>query len=152
MTNYPFDMQLVIDAVTLSTVANGQVFIYDADDASNSTPLTLTDPNGLPMSQPLMSSNNAFIPAFITTSPQVKWAGAGFSGFFDSYVGLRDVALEAVAAATAALIPAEAAVAAASSSAASASAAAASAAAAAIAGGSTSNIALDTDGVPYFIA
>lgn len=97
MTNYPFDMQLVIDAVTLTTVSNGQVYIYDADDTSNSTPLALTDPNGLAISQPLMSSNNAFIQAFVTTSPQVKWAGAGFSGFFDSYRGLRDEAISAVA-------------------------------------------------------
>jgi hypothetical protein len=97
MTNFPFDMQLVVDAVTLTTVSNGQVYIYDPADTSNSTPLPLTDPNGLPLSQPLMSSNNAFIPAFVTTLPQVKWTGAGFSGFFDSYVGLRDVALDAVA-------------------------------------------------------
>jgi hypothetical protein len=97
MTDYPFDMQLVVDAVSLSVVANGQVFIYDTTDTSNSSPLTLTDPNGLPLSQPLMSSNNGFIPAFRTSSPQVKWFGAGFSGYFDSYAGLRDVALDAVA-------------------------------------------------------
>jgi len=97
MTDYPFDMQLVVDAVSLSVVANGQVYIYDTTDTSNVSPLALTDPNGLPISQPLMSSNNGFIPAFTTTSPQVKWAGAGFSGFFDSYRGLRDEAVSAVA-------------------------------------------------------
>jgi len=151
MTDYPFDMQLVVDAVSLSVVANGQVYIYDTADTSSVSPLTLTDPNGLPISQPLMSSNNGFIPAFITTSPQVKWAGAGFSGFFDSYKGLRDEAIAAVTAAEAAIGPAQAAQVASSDSANSAAESAAAAIAAATAAGG-SNIALDTDGVPYFLA
>ncbi len=146
-------MQLVVDPFnTSNVVANGQIFIYDPSDASNASPLVLTDPNGLPLTNPLMSNANGFIPAFIATAPQVKWAGASFVGFFDSYKGLRDEAVAAIAAGNAALVPAQAAVTAASASAASAAASAASAAAAAIAGGSTSNIALDTDGVPFFLA
>lgn len=98
MANYPFDMQLVVDPYnTSNVVANGQIFIYDPADSGNTSPLILTDPNGLPLSNPLMSNTNGFLPAFITTLPQVKWVGAGFTGFFDSYVGLRDAALEAVA-------------------------------------------------------
>lgn len=98
MTNYPFDMQLVVDPFnTSNVVANGQVFIYDPSDTANMSPLVLTDPNGLPLANPLISSSNGFLPAFIAAVPQVKWAGSGFVGFFDSYVGLRDVALEALA-------------------------------------------------------
>lgn len=152
MPSYPFDMQLVVDPYnTSNVVANGQIFIYDPSDTGNASPLVLTDPNGLPLTNPLMSNSNGFIPAFIASVPQVKWTGASFTGYFDSYVGLRDEAVAAVAAAEAALAPAQAAVAAAADSAALAQEAADSAAAAAAASGG-SNIALDTDGVPYFFA
>lgn len=98
MTNYPFDMQLVVDPFnTSNVVANGQIFIYDPADTGNTSPLVLTDPNGLPLTNPLMSNSNGFIPAFIAQVPQVKWSGSSFVGFFDSYAGLRDVALDAVA-------------------------------------------------------
>jgi hypothetical protein len=98
MTNFPFDMQLVVDPYnTSNVVANGQIYIYDPADTNNASPLVLTDPNGLPMANPLMSNSNGFLPAFIATLPQVKWVGAGFTGFFASYSGLRDVALDAVA-------------------------------------------------------
>jgi hypothetical protein len=91
-------MQLVVDPFnTSNVVANGQIFIYDPADTGNTSPLPLTDPNGLPISNPLMSNSNGFLPAFITTMPQVKWVGSGFVGFFASYTGLRDVALDAVA-------------------------------------------------------
>jgi len=93
-------MQLVVDPFSTSNVvANGQIYIYSPDDASNSTPLVLTDPNGLALTNPLMSNSNGFIPAFMTTMPQVKWVGAGFVGYFDSYHGLRNEAMDAKTAA-----------------------------------------------------
>lgn len=98
MTTYPFDMQLVVDPLnTGNVVANGQIYIYDTADVNNASPLTLTDPNGLPLTNPLMSNSSGFTQPFLATVPQVKWVGSGFVGYFDSYVGLRDVALEAVA-------------------------------------------------------
>jgi hypothetical protein len=98
MTAFPFDMQLVVDPYnTSNVVANGQIYIYDPADTGNLSPLALTDPNGLPLNNPLMSNSNGFIPAFSTTIPQVKWVGASFTGYFASYEGLRDVALQAVA-------------------------------------------------------
>lgn len=104
-------MQLVVDPFnTSNVVANGQIYIYDSADTDNSSPLVLTDPNGLALTNPLMSNSNGFLPPFLTSVPQVKWAGSGFVGYFDSYVGLRD---EAVAAKDAAATSASAAVAAA---------------------------------------
>lgn len=98
MTNYPFDMQLVVDPYnTSNVVANGQVYIYDPADTGNTSPLALTDPDGLPISNPLMSNSNGFLAAFIATLPQVKWVSGSFVGYFNSFTGLRDVALEAVA-------------------------------------------------------
>jgi len=108
MTTYPFDMQLVVDPFnTSNVVANGQIYVYDPGDEGNLAPLALTDPNGLPLTNPLMSNSNGFLPAFRASLPQVKWSGSGFSGYFDSYVGLRD---EAVSAKDAALTSAAAAV------------------------------------------
>lgn len=96
MAGYPFEMQLVVDPLnSFNVVANGQVYIYDTGDTGNLSPLTLTDPNGLPLSNPLMSNSNGFIPAFIAPSPQVKWVGAGFVGYFASFEGLRDEAVAA---------------------------------------------------------
>lgn len=152
MTDYPFDMQLVVDPFnTANVVANGQVYIYDPADVGNTTPLALTDPNGLPLANPLFSNSNGFLPAFVTTSPQVKWVSGGFVGYFASFTGLRDEAFAASAAAQAAVTSATTAQAAAVTAASAAEQAAADAAAAATAAGG-SNIALDTDGVPYFFA
>ncbi|WP_146116607.1 MULTISPECIES: hypothetical protein [unclassified Arthrobacter] len=100
MTTYPYDMQLVVDPFnTSNVVANGQIYIYDPADSGNTSPLILTDPNGLTITNPLMSNSNGFLPPFIATLPQVKWVGAGFVGFFDSYHGLRNEAIDAKAAA-----------------------------------------------------
>jgi hypothetical protein len=153
MTDYPFEMQLVVDPLNSSNVvANGQVFIYNTADTTNSAPLGLTDPNGTPLSNPLMSNSLGFISAFITSAPQVKWVGGGCFGYFNSFTGLRDEAAAAALAAQGAIDTAAAASASAADAAAAAQQAAADAAAAATAGGSTSNIAIDTDGVPYFLA
>lgn len=97
MTDYPFDMQLVVDPFnTSNVVANGQVYIYATTDTGNTAPLALTDPNGMPLSNPLMSNSNGFLSPFITNAPQVKWVSGAFVGYFSSYTGLRDVALDAV--------------------------------------------------------
>lgn len=89
MTDFPFDLQLVVDPFnTSNVVANGQVFIYDPSDTDNSNPLVLKDPHGLPLTNPLMSNSNGFLQAFLAPSPQVKWASGGFVGYFNSYQGL----------------------------------------------------------------
>lgn len=152
MTDYAFDMQLVVDPFnTSNVVANGQVYIYATSDTDNLAPLALKDPDGLPLSNPLISNANGFLGAFIATEPQVKWVSGGFVGYFNSFIGLKDAATAAAVAAQASVGAAESAQADASTSAAAAAQAAADAAAAAAAAGG-SNIALDTDGVPYFLA
>jgi hypothetical protein len=145
-------MQLVVDPFnTSNVVANGQVYIYDPADTGNTAPLTLTDPNGTPLSNPLMSNSNGFLSAFITTLPQVKWVSGAFVGYFNSFTGLLNVATASATAAESAVTSAESSASAATTSATAATQAAADAAAAAAAAGG-SNIALDTDGVPYFFA
>ncbi|MET4618711.1 hypothetical protein ABIE18_000134 [Arthrobacter sp. 2762] len=100
MTDYVHDQVLLADAASFTRAPNSSVTAYDADDASNSTPLTLKDLNGLTMSNPMVSSSDAFTPAFVTTSPLVKLVGGGLAVISASYKGVRD---EAVAAKDAAL-------------------------------------------------
>lgn len=89
MTTYAFDSQLVADPVTLQIAANASVAVYDSADTGNTTPLTLTDLNGLPLGNPLTSTAQGFIPAFQTTSSQVKLVGGGLTVLASSYQGLK---------------------------------------------------------------
>ena len=96
MTNYPFDMQLVVDPFNPeNVVANGIVTIYDPADTANATPIALTDTNGLPIGNPISSNSSGFTSPFIATSPQVKWVAGGYSGYFSSYIGMLNEAIAA---------------------------------------------------------
>jgi hypothetical protein len=103
VTDYKFDMQLVVDPLNPSNVvANGAVGIYDPSDTLGVSLLTLTDLSGLPLTNPLISNNNGFIAPFVANTPQVRWISGTFEGLFNSYQGLRDEAIAARAAAEAA--------------------------------------------------
>lgn len=101
MTDYPYDMDLVVDPLNpANVVANGQVYLYDPSDTAGVTPITLKDPAGLPLPNPLTSNSHGFIPPRSATIPQVMWKSGGFIGYFNSYRGLRDEAVAASAAAS----------------------------------------------------
>jgi len=100
VTDYFYDMDLVVDPLNPSNVvANGLVSIYDPADTAGVTLLALKDPSGLPLPNPVPSNANGFLPPRIATVPQTMWKSGGFTGYFNSYKGLRD---EAVGAKTAA--------------------------------------------------
>lgn len=100
MTDYFYDMDLVVDPLnTANVVANGVVSIYDPSDTAGTTLLALKDPSGNPLPNPLKSNAYGFIPPRIAGLPQTMWKSGNFTGYFNSYKGLRD---EAVAARTAA--------------------------------------------------
>jgi hypothetical protein len=100
VTDYFYDMDLVVDPLNPSNVvANGLVSIYDPADTAGTTLLALKDPSGLPLPNPVPSNANGFLPPRIATVPQTMWKSGGFTGYFNSYKGLRD---ESVAAKTAA--------------------------------------------------
>lgn len=100
MTDYFYDMDLVVDPLnTANVVANGQVSIYDPADASGTVLLALKDPSGLPLPNPLTSNANGFLPPRIAQVPQTMWKSGGFTGYFNSYKGLRDEAIGAKTAA-----------------------------------------------------
>jgi len=103
MTDYFYDMDLVVDPLNPSNVvANGLVSIYDPADTAGTTLLALKDPSGLPLPNPLPSNANGFLPPRSATVPQTMWKSGGFTGYFNSYKGLRDEAVGAKTAAQAA--------------------------------------------------
>lgn len=107
MADFVHDQVLLADAASFTRAPNASVTAYDANDAANSTPLALKDINGLDLTNPMVSSADAFTPAFVTTVPQVKLVGGGLSVLSASYRGLRDEAIAASASAEASKLAAE---------------------------------------------
>jgi hypothetical protein len=105
MTDYPYDLNLVVDPLNpANVVAEGEVTLYDPTDTDFSSPLALEDLHGLPLGNPLTSSPTGFLQEFVATIPQVKWKSGPYEGLFNSYKGLRDEAVAAREAAEAALL------------------------------------------------
>jgi hypothetical protein len=91
MTDYPFDMQLVVDPLNPENVlGNADVYIYDPTDTAFAAPLALKDLNGLPMLQPMTSTPTGFLEEFVATTPQVLWKSGEYTGLFNSYKGMLD--------------------------------------------------------------
>ncbi len=80
--------------------ADASITIFDPDDPGME-PVTITDPTGSPLANPLTVNEKGWGPAFKTgeTLFRVGWSGAGFTGFFTSYESMRDTALAAKASA-----------------------------------------------------
>jgi hypothetical protein len=120
-------MQLVVDPLNPDNVVlNAAISIYDPLDTAGTTLLPLKDLYGFDLPNPLNSNHLGFIQAFTAELPQIMWKSGDFSGYFNSYKGLRDEAVAARAGAETAQL-------AAADAAASADEAAATAAAAAVA-------------------
>lgn len=99
MTDYTYDSELVADPFTFQRAANAAITVYDVTDTSETTPLALKDLQGLPLPNPLTSSAEAFVPAFMAPSAQVKMVGGGLRVVRSSFQGVRDEAIAAKAAA-----------------------------------------------------
>lgn len=101
MTDYPYDMDLVVDPLNPdNVVVNAPISIFDPSDVNGVTLLALKDPSGLPLPNPVMSNSYGFIPPRIAPSPQTLWKSGEFSGYFNSYKGMRDESLAAADAAS----------------------------------------------------
>lgn|GEM_PF-4473581 len=95
MADYTYESELVADPFTFQRAANSAITVYDVTDENETTPLALKDLNGLPLPNPLTSSADAFVPPFVTTSPQVKMVGGGLRVAKPSFQGVRDEAVAA---------------------------------------------------------
>jgi hypothetical protein len=95
-----FDQIFAADPANPQNVAsNAAVLIYAPGDTTK-TPLTITDPSGGPLSNPVIVNANGFGSAFMhETLDRVAWDGGGFTGFFTSYEGMKQVAVAAQVAA-----------------------------------------------------
>lgn len=95
-----FDQIFAVDEANTSNVAqNTSVLIFTPGDTAKA-PLTITTTDGQPLANPVQVNSNGFGPAFMhETLDRVAWEGAGFTGFFTSYDGMKN---EAVAARSAA--------------------------------------------------
>jgi peptidoglycan/xylan/chitin deacetylase (PgdA/CDA1 family) len=100
---YTYEQVFAADPANPANIAqNAAVTIFAPGDATM-TPLSITDPDGTPLPNPIPVNANGFGSAFAhATLDRVAWAGGGFTGFFTSYEGMKQVALDAQAAAEAA--------------------------------------------------
>lgn len=100
---YSYDQIFAADPANPSNIAqNAAITIFAPGDVTM-TPLTITDPDGQPLANPIPVNANGFGSAFAhATLDRVAWAGGGFTGFFTSYEGMKGEAVAArVAAQTA---------------------------------------------------
>ncbi|YCK81420.1 hypothetical protein M1D89_20485 [Arthrobacter sp. D3-18] len=96
MADYPIGMELVVDPDNpMNVVVNGSVGIYAPEDTAGTTLLALKDANGFPLANPLTSNAYGFLPPFLAPLPQVRWISGEFTGFYNSFIGLRDEAVAA---------------------------------------------------------
>lgn len=96
MADYPIGMELVVDPDNpMNVVVNGSVGIYAPEDTAGTTLLALKDANGFPLANPLTSNAYGFLPPFLPPIPQVRWISGEFTGFYNSFIGLRDEAVAA---------------------------------------------------------
>lgn len=96
MTDYPIGMELVVDPDNpMNVVVNGSVGIYAPEDTAGTTLLPLKDANGFPLANPLTSNAYGFLPPFLAPLAQVRWKSGEFTGFYNSFIGLRDEAVAA---------------------------------------------------------
>jgi len=93
---YAFDQVFAADPANPSNIAsNAAITIYQPGDPTK-TPLVITDPSGGALSNPIPVNANGFGSAFMhATLDRVAWDGGGFTGFFTSYEGMKEVAVAA---------------------------------------------------------
>jgi hypothetical protein len=97
---FTYEQVFAADPSNPSNIAqNAAITIFAPGDVTM-TPLTITDPDGQPLTNPIPVNANGFGSAFAhATLDRVAWAGGGFTGFFTSYEGMKQVAVDAQTAA-----------------------------------------------------
>lgn len=137
---YTFEQVFAADPANPSNIAqNAAITIYQPGDPTK-TPLVITDPSGGALANPVPVNANGFGPAFAhATLDRVAWDGGGFTGFFTSYEGMKNEAVDARTAAQSAVSDA------AASATEAATAKAAAEAAAAAAAGAAGGVAIQAD-------
>lgn len=93
---FTFDQIFAADPSNPSNIAQNAVVTIFAPGDTAMTPLTITDPDGQPLANPITVNANGFGPAFAHDAlDRVAWAGGGFTGFLTSYEGIKNEAISA---------------------------------------------------------
>jgi peptidoglycan/xylan/chitin deacetylase (PgdA/CDA1 family) len=100
---FTFDPLFAQDPNNPNTVAkDGVLTLFDPADPTKA-PITITDPTGSPLPNPITVDAFGMGPAFQhPTLERVGWFGAGFTNYLTSYEGMKKVATDAKDAAQAA--------------------------------------------------
>jgi hypothetical protein len=96
---YTFDHIEARDPNIPSLVASNAAVVIFAPGDTTKTPLALTDTTGSPLPNPVQVNGMGYGPAFISELDRVAWEGGGYTGFFTSYEGMKEVAVASQAAA-----------------------------------------------------
>ncbi|WXW93162.1 esterase [Arthrobacter phage BrayBeast] len=100
---YTYEQIFAVDEANPQNIARNSTVTIFAPGDSAKTPLTITTPDGLPLANPVLVNGNGYGSAFMhATLDRVAWEGAGFTGFFTSYDGMKNEAVAARQAAEAA--------------------------------------------------
>lgn len=93
---YSYDPIFAVDPNSPSNVArNASILIFDPNDPAKA-PVTLTDVTGSPVANPITVNQHGFGPAIKhATLDRLAWEGAGMSGVFTSYEGMKEEAVAA---------------------------------------------------------
>jgi hypothetical protein len=86
---YTYDPIFAVDPANSENVAkNASITIFDPADP-NQAPITITDPSGSPLPNPITVDAAGMGPAYQhPTLARVGWKGAGFTNYFTSYEGM----------------------------------------------------------------
>lgn len=90
MTDYPYNQIFAADPSTPGNVAAYASILIFAPGDETKTPIVLMKGDGSPLDNPLTTSGVGATTNFIAQLEQVAWEGGGYSGFFESFVGMRD--------------------------------------------------------------
>ena len=93
---YTYDALFAVDPNSPNNIArNASILLFDPNDPAK-TPVTLTDVTDVPVPNPIQVNQHGFGPAIKhATLDRLAWEGAGMSGVFTSYEGLKEEAVAA---------------------------------------------------------
>lgn len=90
--SYLYDGLWAIDPSNpLNAATNGTLTIFDPNDPSH-TPLEITDPDGQPLANPVITNDKGFVPPFRAGLDRVGWIADDLTGYQISYDGIKSAA------------------------------------------------------------
>lgn len=87
--NFPYPGLFAIDPQDpMNVAANSELTIFDPAD-SEQRPIALTDSEGLPISNPILTNDKGFVGVFYSGLDEVGWSAGNLVGIVQSYQGIK---------------------------------------------------------------